>query len=294
MLKGMRLMHVNERFIKEHFKIAGVPEGENSYTRYNSWEVYLTWRPVVAMILEGDDAVDKVRQLTLNEESSLFWDDGPTSYISKSAPEASRDIELWFRKDSEGWLNEMIGSKDLIYVHPDKSHGPWESAFEMLRNDVMCDPQPDLQQYCTMAEMSVLVIKPKAFDEYCVGEILKAFEFSSFEVRGLKVVRKAECPETAVWSCETDSNAPALAIVANFLSPKFGFTHDKPDAEDIDFSSEVYRVGSNYIYKSEVDTLCRDMTDFFPYGLVLWVDPECDHVCGNMFEASLIGLKTQD
>ncbi|KAI3877509.1 hypothetical protein MKW92_001080, partial [Papaver armeniacum] len=65
----------------------------------------------------------------------------PASYISESAPEASRDIEPWFRKDCEGWLNEMTESKDLIYVHPDKSHGPWELAFDMLRNDVMCDPQ---------------------------------------------------------------------------------------------------------------------------------------------------------
>ncbi|KAI3856375.1 hypothetical protein MKX03_034457, partial [Papaver bracteatum] len=50
----------------------------------------------------------------------------------------------------------------------------------------------------------------------------------------------------------------------------------------------------NYIYKSTPDTLQSDMTVFFPYGLILWVNPRSEYVCGKMFEASLIGLRAQD
>ncbi|KAI3907128.1 hypothetical protein MKW92_015249 [Papaver armeniacum] len=56
-LKGMRLMHANEQFIKKHFEnVGGEPKGNHPYSPYNPWVVYLTSRPVVARILEGDEA----------------------------------------------------------------------------------------------------------------------------------------------------------------------------------------------------------------------------------------------
>ncbi|KAI3907129.1 hypothetical protein MKW92_015250 [Papaver armeniacum] len=140
-----------------------------------------------------------------------------------------------------------------------------------------------------MADMSVVVIKPKAFRDSCVGDILKAVEVNSFGVRGLKLVRKADCPENVAWSdsctsSEAESDECTLAMVANFLSPKFELLDNAPDHKDISFTSKVYQVGSNYIYKSKPNTLCDDMVEFFPHGLVIWVHPRGEYVCGNMFE----------
>ncbi|MCL7022963.1 hypothetical protein MKW94_026532 [Papaver nudicaule] len=74
-LKGMRLMHVNEKFIENHFKnVGGEPQGEHPRL---SWVSYITNRPVIAMIWEGHDAVRRVHEKTSTQEESLFWfDDG--------------------------------------------------------------------------------------------------------------------------------------------------------------------------------------------------------------------------
>ncbi|KAI3934283.1 hypothetical protein MKW98_009264 [Papaver atlanticum] len=275
----MRLMHVNDNFIEKNFEnVGGEPEGDHPY---NPWVVYLTCRPVLDMILEGDDSIRRVHEITSSkEEESLFWDnDGPTSYSSDSVMCASEDIKMWFREDCKEWLKEITKSTHLIHVYP--------------------DGKSDLQRYYSMDKMSIVVIKPKAFREFCVGEILEAVEVNCFLVRGLKLVKKADCPKSVVWSdscssSETDGDECALAMVAEIVAPKLELLHDDPDAKYIDFSSKIYRVGSNYIYKSNQDTLWNDMAEFFPYGLILWVDPSGEHVCAQMFEASLIGIVSQD
>ncbi|MCL7034734.1 hypothetical protein MKW94_003650 [Papaver nudicaule] len=145
--------------------------------------------------------------------------------------------------------------------------------------------------------MSVLVIKPKAFRKGCVGEVLSAIVVNSFGgLIGMKLVRKADCPDSAVWSdsctsTETEEDECAIAVVVGFLLRKFELCIEEPDVKNIDFDSRVFRVGSDYVYRSKPgENLWQEIGIFFSYGFTLWTAPYCDDICGKMFEPSLVGL----
>ncbi|MCL7035323.1 hypothetical protein MKW94_000663 [Papaver nudicaule] len=295
-LKGMRLMNVNEKFVKKHFNnVGGEPQGENPY---GTWLEYLTSHPVIAMIFEGLGAVCRLQEMT-SERESLFWsDNGPTVYSSATVTRAQKDIEMWFQ-DSKDWCKDAKKSNHLVYLHPEgKTYGPAVEAYNILRNDVsMFLHHPNIHGYFISGDMSVVVIKPEAFRKRCVGEILSAVECNCGGIEGLKLVRKADCPGSIVWSdsCSssstTDGDECALAMVVHLLSPAVELMSAEPDTMQIDFDLRVYRVGSKYIYQSETgDKMWSDAVHFFPHGFTLWADPTYKQVFGRMFEASLIGL----
>ncbi|XP_026400678.1 uncharacterized protein LOC113296590 [Papaver somniferum] len=93
-------MDVTKKFIEKHFKNVGAePHGECPYLY---WVDYLSSGPVVAMILEGHEVVQKVNELASDREQAFFWSsNGKTSYSSNSAYSAKRDIEMWFGQDSK-------------------------------------------------------------------------------------------------------------------------------------------------------------------------------------------------
>ncbi|MCL7036418.1 hypothetical protein MKW94_001966 [Papaver nudicaule] len=294
-LKGMRLMNVNEKFVEKHFKnVGGEPQGANTY---GTWLEYLTCHPVIAMILEGYDAVRRVQEIT-SERDSLFWSDkGPTAYSSNTVVRAQKDIEMWFQ--DEDWLRDAEASTHLVYLHPEgKTYGPAVDAYNILKSDVsFFSHHPNIHGYFMLEYMSVVVIKPEAFRKCCVGDILSAVEGHCAGIRGLKLVRKADCPGSSVWSdsctssSTTDGDECTLAMVVLLLSHEFELTYDEPDTKHIDFDSGVYRLGSKYIYQSEKgDNMWSDVVNFFPHGFTLWVDPTWQQVFGKMFEASLVGL----
>ncbi|MCL7034732.1 hypothetical protein MKW94_003648 [Papaver nudicaule] len=267
-LKGTRLMNVKEKFVKKHFKnVGGESQGENSY---GTWLEYLTCcHPVIAMVFEGHDAVRRVQEMT-SERESLFWSDkGPTVYSSDTVDRAHKDIEMWFQDDKD-WYIKAIESTHLVYLLPEgKTCGPSEEAYNILKNDVSMN----IHGYFMLEDMSVVVIKPEAFHKRCVGDILSVVEGHCGGIQGLKLVRKADCPGSSVWSdsCTSsstaDGNECALAMVVLLLSP------DK------------------YMYQSEKgDNMWSDVVSFFPHGFTLWVDPTCRQVFGKMFEASVVGL----
>ncbi|MCL7037389.1 hypothetical protein MKW94_006909 [Papaver nudicaule] len=280
-LKGMRLMHVNADFIRKHFdRVGGEPQGKHPRL---TWVSYLTNRPVIAMILEGHEAAHRVHEMTsTQQEESLFWfDGGPTAYSSDTVERADKDIKMWFSQDSQDWFGRSFTSTHLVYLLPEgETHGPSEEAYEMLRNDAFCNRQPNLHAYFPTDDMSLVVIKPKAFRECCVGDILTAVENSSHGVRGLKLVRKADFPESDdLWcaSGETDDDECAVAVVVNSLCAEFQLLCDEPDTKHIDFELGEYLFGN-----------------LFPYGMTLWVHPGGKYLCGMNFEATLVGLDSED
>ncbi|MCL7025712.1 hypothetical protein MKW94_002600 [Papaver nudicaule] len=224
----MMLMHVNERFIKDHFRnVGGEPEGKQPC---NSWVAYLTSSPVIAMILEGKGAVSKVHDLTSNREKGqknrIFWNFGGTDKL------------IFLR--SNGVDGEPVG--------------PWQMAYDLLKKNIFYADKPDFRSYFFTEDRStVVVIKPRAFRERCVGRILSAVEDNSFGLRD-------DC---------------AVAVAVDFLFPLFGET---PDIID-------------YLYRST--DFWRDIQVFFPYGVTLWTDSTCQCLYGEMFEPSLIGLWEQ-
>ncbi|MCL7026627.1 hypothetical protein MKW94_002656 [Papaver nudicaule] len=284
-LKGMMLMHVNERFIKDHFRnVGGEPEGKQPC---NSWVAYLTSSPVIAMILEGKGAVNKVHDLTSNREkgqkNGIFWNfGGPTAYSSNTSSLAAEDIKRWFHEDKEKWLSESSSTDKLIFLRSNgvdgEPVGPWQMAYDLLKKNIF---------YADRS--TVVVIKPRAFRERCVGRILSAVEDNSYGLRGLKLVKKADCPRSGgVWSDSDKSDDCAVAVAVDFLFPLFGET---PDIMSIDFESGKYQIGSDYLYRST--DFWRDIQVFFPYGVTLWTDSTCQCLYGEMFEPSLIGLWEQ-
>ncbi|RZC72383.1 hypothetical protein C5167_035547 [Papaver somniferum] len=148
--------------------------------------------------------------------------------------------------------------------------------------------------------MTFLVIKPKAFSTRCVGEILSAVEYSSYVVRGLKLVRKSEYPDSIVWGDSSASSKThgddeyGIAMVVIFLEPKFELRDKAPDLKYIDLKSEVYLVGSNYVYQSKPDEMWRDIEVFFPYGMTIYTDGKNQYIFGKMFEPTLIGLDWEE
>ncbi|KAI3907588.1 hypothetical protein MKW98_016232 [Papaver atlanticum] len=275
------------KFIEKHFKNVGrEPDGECPYANSG---------PVTAMILEGHEVVQKVYQLTCNREQDFFWSsDGPTAYSSDSVYHAKQDIEMWFGQDSKASERSHL----VHLLSGGKTRGPSERVYNTLKNDnyyrILIN-KPDLHGYFLRNPMSFLVIKPKAFGTCCVGEILSAVEY-----RSLKLVRMSECPDSIVWSDSSASSKThgddeyGIAMVVEFLSPKFELRDKAPDLKYIDFKSEVYLVGSNYVYQSKPDEMWRDTEVFFPYGLTIYTDPTNQYIFGKMFEPSLIGLDFEE
>ncbi|KAI3960936.1 hypothetical protein MKW98_019137 [Papaver atlanticum] len=245
----MRLIYVNEKFIKSTLIML-----ERSKHPYTTWVRYLTRKHVIALILVGDDAIRKVHKMRSTREHSIFWfSGGPTTYCCDSEYRAKQDINMWFWCDSNDWLTKATQSTDLIYLLPEgKTY-----------------------------DVSVVVIKPKAFHMQCVGDILSVVVANCNGVRGLKLVKKSDYPHGIVWSDssilnKTDGDEYGIAMVVNFHSPKFELLDSAPDINHIDFDSKP---GEN---------LWRDIVEIFPYGLTLWTGPTCKYIYGSLFEASLI------
>lgn len=70
-----------------------------------------------------------------------------------------------------------------------------------------------------MERMCVILIKPLAFRDYCVGEILDAIEANCAGIRGLKLVKKPEKHSNA-WVADSDSegNDYGVAVVVYNIS----------------------------------------------------------------------------
>ncbi|MCL7028696.1 hypothetical protein MKW94_029307 [Papaver nudicaule] len=274
------------------------PEASNGNLPVASrkWVDYLASDPVVAMVVEGDDSVDKVLELT-SKKQLPFWvgnNKRPTVYASKSGEQAERDISLWFRPVSLREAVDAQGKKVVFMLPKGLVYGPQKEVEDVLQQDESYALQEPLKDNFFMEYMSVFLIKPLAFRKRCVGEILDAIEFNSFGLRGLKLVKKAEHPSKA-WLTDSDSDGETdcdeygVAVVAYNIKPCLKILPG--DIKKIHLKNEVFEIGSNYLHKSDPgDDVLEAAAEFFEYGFTAWAYPNHALLFGCMFQASFVGL----
>ncbi|KAI3875284.1 hypothetical protein MKX03_001282 [Papaver bracteatum] len=86
----MRCMHVSEDFSREHLNnIKWNPDAFYQDLPYWNWVGYLSSKPVFSMIMEGDNSVDKVSQLTSKKERPFWYSKRATVYANKSGEQGA-------------------------------------------------------------------------------------------------------------------------------------------------------------------------------------------------------------
>ncbi|MCL7027029.1 hypothetical protein MKW94_007227 [Papaver nudicaule] len=299
----MICMRVSEVFAREHLeninwdpeaRTGWIPEVFGEKLPSEKWADYLASEPLVAMVVEGDDAVSKVLELTSKKELP-FWvveNERTTVYASKSGWQAELDIDLWFRPVS---FEEANAGKKVVFMLPKgEIHGPRREVEEVLKLDEYTyELTEDLKDNFVMEHMSVFLIKPLAFRERCVGEILDAIEVNCFGLRGLKLVKKAEHPSRA-WLTDSSSEIDGddeygVAVVVFGMKPCFKILPG--DIKKIDHDNEVFEIGSDYLYLSDPgEDVLEAAAEFFDYGFTAWACPGHSSLFGCIFEASFVGL----
>ncbi|XP_026429788.1 uncharacterized protein LOC113326226 isoform X2 [Papaver somniferum] len=122
---GMRLMCASAKFLTTHFD----RDGRNPCPGDSM--LHLTRYPFIAMILVGEGAIEKARQLTSQEYESYFTcqkviqltSEKETvapgrlkAYTSDSYKSAVEDYELWFGSDSLFTWRKQVESLSLIVL----------------------------------------------------------------------------------------------------------------------------------------------------------------------------------
>lgn len=102
-IKAMEMKQINKDFAEKHY------EEHRDKQFFNSLIKYITRSPLVALILEGEDAIDKIRSLNgaTNPEKAEFGTirrrfalSGTENSVhsSDSIESAEKEIKLWFPK----------------------------------------------------------------------------------------------------------------------------------------------------------------------------------------------------
>ncbi|KAI3939485.1 hypothetical protein MKW92_012179, partial [Papaver armeniacum] len=240
--------------------------------------LYLTSNAVVAMIIEGGNSVQKVSQLTSKKERP-FWDSKRASvYASESGEQALLDIALWFRVPKF----DITQSKKIVFILPrGEIYGPRRNVEAILQQNEYYQLKPELQDNFALENMCVFLIKPLAFRDRCVGEILDAIESNSYGVRGLTLV-KISVPNKG-WltgSLSTiDDDEYGLAVVAYHIKSCFNMR-----------SGNIKKIGHDN--KRAGSRVLEAASEFFHHGFSVWENQCHRSVRGGIFEASLVGLES--
>ena len=102
-IKAMEMKQINKEFAEKHY------EEHRDKQFFNSLIKYITRSPLVALILEGEDAINKIRSLNgaTNPEKAEFGTirrrfalSGTENSVHASDPieSAEKEIKLWFPK----------------------------------------------------------------------------------------------------------------------------------------------------------------------------------------------------
>ncbi|KAI3884207.1 hypothetical protein MKX03_018729 [Papaver bracteatum] len=265
-IREMRCMNVSEDFAQEHLNnIKWNPDAFDRYLPSGNWVGYLRSKPVVAMIMQGDNSIEKVSKLTSKKERP-FWDSKRgTVYASESGEKALLDIALWFCVPKL----DITQSKIIFY-----------------------DLKPELKDNFPLKDMCVFLIKPLAFQERCVGEILDAIESNSYGSRGLTLVKISDVPNKG-WltdsSSKNEDDGYGLAVVAYHINSCFNMRSG--NIKKIDHDNKVFEIGSDYLHKSGPGQgVLEDASMFFHYGFIVWEYEGHRTMYGGIFQASLFGL----
>ncbi|KAI3841923.1 hypothetical protein MKX03_008511 [Papaver bracteatum] len=263
----MRCMNVSEDFAREDFNNINKwnPDAFNGDIPSGSWVGFLTFNPVFVMIVEGDNSVEEVSKLTSKKERP-FWDSKrniATVYSSESGDQA--DITLWFRVPKF----DMTQSKKIVFMLPRGAiYGPRRNIEAKLKeNNELYELKPELKDNFPLENMCVFLIKPLAFQERCVGEILDAIESNSYGLKGLTLVKMSVPNKGRLTDSlsKIDDDEYGLAVVAYHI--KSCFNMRSGNIKKIDHDNKVFEIGSDYLHKSEPGQgVLEAASEFFHHG----------------------------
>ncbi|RZC79538.1 hypothetical protein C5167_003771 [Papaver somniferum] len=313
-IMGMRLMCASAKFLTTHFDRDGRNPCPGDSTRH-----ILTRFPFIAMILVGEGAIEKARQLTSEEYESYFtcekvlqltseisvtktlniWAPGRLqAYTSDSFRSAVKDYELWFASDSLfTWRKEVEASKYLACAFPDGTlSGPTDDVREnIVKLEHYITVPPNFADIYYEEDLTFVLIRPLAFEKQCVGELVSIIERNSFYTKGLKLVRKSEFPDSKAWPASSSGDEKCefgigIAMLVCHILPQIQTVNDGDGCISNDGNTGKIKICSNLIYLGEPGdkTMIRE---FFEFGAVSWVDPASGANCGGYFVATLSSLQ---
>ncbi|KAI3844821.1 hypothetical protein MKX03_004542 [Papaver bracteatum] len=136
--------------------------------------------PFVAMVVEGDDAISKVHQLTSMTERYPFRMPAVRAYSSVTPGSAEEDCRLWFCIDSANWIEEAKESNLLAVALPGgQTFGPVDTVLEKLSERCLLKYRYFKKETLSSSsnfysnfyneDLTFVLIRPMAFEKRCVG-----------------------------------------------------------------------------------------------------------------------------
>ncbi|RZC91969.1 hypothetical protein C5167_029112 [Papaver somniferum] len=288
---GIRLVCATEKFLTQFFAM----EGRNILP--NVTPAKFCPYPFVAMVVEGEDAISKVHQLTSTAERYPFLIPAVRSYSSVTPDSVEEDCRLWFGIDSANWIEEAKESNLLAVALPGgQTFGPVETVLEKLAERCLLKYRYFKEQILSSSsdlyscfysnfyneDLTFVLIRPMAFEKGCVGHLLSTIENMGFCFRGMDLVKKPGNPIGDAWpadSCsshETDEYGIALLIEIFYYN-------------DLQINKEMQGC-CDLIYIGKPGDTCM-VGDYFKCGTVSWVDSSTGAVCVGYFLATLSSLQ---
>ncbi|XP_026394133.1 uncharacterized protein LOC113289160 isoform X2 [Papaver somniferum] len=204
----MRCMNVCGEFAPQHLKnIKLDPLDFDPNPRFMNWIEYIASAPVLAMIVEGDNSVFEEVFELTSKDEHPFCVTGDRQFM----PANQEQVQAVLKKDE---------------------------CYELKQ---------DFKDNFSMEKLSVFLITPLAYEEGCVGEVLKAIEGSCLGIRGLILVRR---PTDSGSSSEIDGDEYGVAVVASAVKSCLRIKPGNAKMSTIknEYMTE-FRIGSDYLRK---------------------------------------------
>ncbi|XP_026412962.1 uncharacterized protein LOC113308718 isoform X1 [Papaver somniferum] len=190
-LLDLRLVSVSRKFIDAHF------EKEGRSVLKTTGFPYLGVGPFLAMKLEGNDAIKEACRAIAN------WKFRSTVYISATVEKALEDAATWFRDDASDSLQKAMKRNRMIFNHPD--HGICGGLPVQIIQSIV--KYTRIAFTLSSRTQRFVLIKPKAFEEGIIPELLSTIESNCLYMKGLKLVKKSEVPDSVAWSDDNSSSS---------------------------------------------------------------------------------------
>ncbi|MCL7035405.1 hypothetical protein MKW94_012247 [Papaver nudicaule] len=282
-IKRIRLVCATEKFLDQFFSM----EGRNIFEEKLPGSIFCPY-PFVAVEVEGHNANEKVR--------SILPESVVRVYSSGSAASREEDCGLWFggTDSAADWMNEAVKSSQLACALPNgDTFGPVETVVQkLLEEDHLKSSRlkidtvfRDFYDNFYHEDLTFVLIKPRAFEVQCVGEVLFHLEKRGRGIRGLNMV--TECD-----ALPADSHGYGIALVMQHFDHaaiRIITTCGDAPPRIIDRDT-VVEISSDLIHLGKAGD--RSMiADYFKCGAVSWVNPSTGASCGGYFLANLSSLQ---
>ncbi|KAI3861636.1 hypothetical protein MKW98_000588 [Papaver atlanticum] len=236
--------------------------------------------PFVAMILEGDDAISKVHQLTSETERFPFRSSVLTAVRSnkkQSSGVRTPDGKTFGPVDA---VVDKLREQDLLWCR----YFEKEALFRSFYNNFYHE------------NLTFFLIRPLAFQKRCVGLLLSIIENIDFGIMGMDLVTKSEVPTSDAWPADSCSSPGidgyGIALLVECINHKaIPINTSCRDARIlIDKDDGTVEICSDLVYMGKPGD--RSMIGhYFKFGTVSWLDSSSGASCGGFFLATLSSLQ---